>query len=666
MHANRLLMVLHALALGILAQHDSILTVVRKRTVTTAQSPDVIIAAVDPTSSGQIGVNPVSINVPPVSQITGSIGVNTQYLTDLKTFTSWIGPDPSHIVVTPVTKTTTVSGQTTHIVATATVNVQASKEANGDISILLSPVIMGKLSAIAAKVPPCAAKRKKRQAACGLEAFTNEVQADPELAQGFGDELASEVWAEVDEGYVGSPEDGPDFEFEGDGENGYDSGYESGEEGWFEGVEGGAEGAAEGTLEAIAFASPEEAGTLIGTAAAPPTLLSFLNYVWKVYQENKDVPPVFKIPSANVNKITKTKTSSATKTTTSETSTSSSSCPTQRPNCDDKCLAKADPDDNRIGRCSQGDHKGCICNPLVQAFTEYTIPGLQQVLEDALDAIGTYPAPDGLSDCDTSKLSTLPQKAFDGIWTQFCGVANGSESGVTWPVDINGNKIPPKAKEASVMPRSPPTDKDQYKDYVTTLTWTPAAGGDDCWSACGDAYGQGENDCGVGTNDKMMTTDGTVDIGCGNYSWHIEPPPSPPPTPPKTPRNHLSGQVCNNPNGWPSHSDTQPSAQDWWSHWFCNEPSTKGRGLGPGMTASTWDTETGSLFKRGSHMWFKISWIDGCELDSDTQSQIQTSPVPDTSVTCYSLFRHDYTDCNNGGIGGSRDAGCLRYEFWAN
>ncbi|XEV07509.1 hypothetical protein FSHL1_012796 [Fusarium sambucinum] len=64
-----------------------------KPTVTQSSGPDFAVNAIIPTASGQIGINPVDI--PQTKDYTASIGVDTEYLTELvqdgKTSTDWIG-----------------------------------------------------------------------------------------------------------------------------------------------------------------------------------------------------------------------------------------------------------------------------------------------------------------------------------------------------------------------------------------------------------------------------------------------------------------------------------------------------------------------------------------------------------------------------------------------
>lgn len=216
---------------------------------------------------------------------------------------------------------------------TVTVDVEASKADNGDLSILLSPALIEKLQVIAGEVTQCSkrGRRKTKRQACGIEDFIGRVEADAELS-GSLRQLPSQVFEVLDEGYEPMPGESPGWQGSG-GLPGDDEGYESGDDGWFDAAEDGAEAAGD-TLETAVFASEEEAAAMeasiaAGTVIGIPTTASFLHYVWKTLSEENRVLDVYRVPSSKVNKITKTTSRTSTNTQQSSTTTSSSSsCPT--------------------------------------------------------------------------------------------------------------------------------------------------------------------------------------------------------------------------------------------------------------------------------------------------------------------------------------------------
>ena len=56
---------------------------------------------------------------------------------------------------------------------------------------------------------------------------------------------------------------------------------------------------------------------------------------------------------------------------------------------------------------------------------------------------------------------------------------------------------------------------------------------------------------------------------------------------------------------------------------------------------------------------FEVGWIPGCETDSNSQSV--NDPLGDGSQTCENIFLTTWESCNNNGVGGYIEAGCLTY-----
>jgi hypothetical protein len=62
---------------------------------------------------------------------------------------------------------------------------------------------------------------------------------------------------------------------------------------------------------------------------------------------------------------------------------------------------------------------------------------------------------------------------------------------------------------------------------------------------------------------------------------------------------------------------------------------------------------------------YRIAWIEGCEGEPQGAAQNVTSSQaqPGDPRTCREIFVAAYEDCDNGGVGGYVDVGCLRYTF---
>ncbi|KAF4946654.1 hypothetical protein FSARC_14144 [Fusarium sarcochroum] len=128
----------------------------QKSTATLTASPDFIANAIVPTASGQIGINPVDPK-PMLThyQSTASIGVDTQYLTELvqegKTSTEWIGTATDFGLVTYTTKGYDSKPVETHMPRGFLV----ARHEDGQIEITLSKRIKSELNEIDELVPKC-------------------------------------------------------------------------------------------------------------------------------------------------------------------------------------------------------------------------------------------------------------------------------------------------------------------------------------------------------------------------------------------------------------------------------------------------------------------------------------------------------------------------------
>ncbi|KAL2788774.1 pectate lyase superfamily protein-domain-containing protein [Aspergillus keveii] len=111
---------------------------------------------------------------------------------------------------------------------------------------------------------------------------------------------------------------------------------------------------------------------------------------------------------------------------------------------------------------------------------------------------------------------------------------------------------------------------------------------------------------------------------------------------------------------FPGHADIQSGYQDDYSFDFSSLRSEMGDDdlIGPDDgPIAMWRTDT-----YGVNYYFSCNWIPGCVTEVEKQSFgfPLGSPSP---ITAYLLVREDYTKCNNGGVGGSCQVGCLLYTF---
>lgn len=57
---------------------------------------------------------------------------------------------------------------------------------------------------------------------------------------------------------------------------------------------------------------------------------------------------------------------------------------------------------------------------------------------------------------------------------------------------------------------------------------------------------------------------------------------------------------------------------------------------------------------------FEVAWVPGCKYTSDSQN---TATPIGGHPNCEDLMKETFYGCNNGGVGGSIEAGCLTYSF---
>ncbi|KAL2859377.1 SGNH hydrolase-type esterase domain-containing protein [Aspergillus pseudodeflectus] len=107
------------------------------------------------------------------------------------------------------------------------------------------------------------------------------------------------------------------------------------------------------------------------------------------------------------------------------------------------------------------------------------------------------------------------------------------------------------------------------------------------------------------------------------------------------------------------HDDVHEDNLNYWARWLCQDQEATLYNMGPGSKEVFWRPE-----QSGVVMNFRIRWNEGCKTTQNDQSP--RFPLhPREDVTCQKMFWENWRNCNNGGVGGWRDAGCLRYEFWA-
>ncbi|GAW12853.1 hypothetical protein ANO14919_022240 [Xylariales sp. No.14919] len=133
-------------------------------------------------------------------------------------------------------------------------------------------------------------------------------------------------------------------------------------------------------------------------------------------------------------------------------------------------------------------------------------------------------------------------------------------------------------------------------------------------------------------------------------------------TPPTSTTPLTRGPInCFDEADFPGHADIQPGDQDDSSRKFSDkEGDTDDDTIGPGDPAFTLH----SVDSHGANYDYSCRWVDGCVTEVERQDFGFPLGVNSGSlITAYLLVREDYTKCNNGGVGGSCQVGCLLYTF---
>ncbi|KAF2111175.1 hypothetical protein BDV96DRAFT_634945 [Lophiotrema nucula] len=294
---------------------------------------------VEPTRSGQIGVNPVTAE--PASDYLSLVGPNTQYYQSDGSRTKWIGVNTEYL--TEIYATMTVNNVPTTVttglpIALVTATDAASGLGVGDVSVALSPAILDVLNSIAAEVAETCAGKKRQACDINLEfgtAVNREMAAGGRLDFNFD--------------FIQVP-----------------------------------------TLTAGDVAAVVDAVTVAGGAPVGGMLGVYV-FLYIIAQENANggkptIPPVANIP-ATMNNPSKTK---------DPPSSTSSGCPPDaptgknRPICpSDDCKGPNDGGKDQDRRCQEGKWKNCPCvrevNAIAQQRPGWWLDNQQSILQWIVD-----------------------------------------------------------------------------------------------------------------------------------------------------------------------------------------------------------------------------------------------------------------------------------------
>ncbi|KAK8051802.1 hypothetical protein PG993_003187 [Apiospora rasikravindrae] len=603
--------------------------------VQTQKLPDSVqIAAIVPTSSGQVGISP--LDIPPPENYQAPIGADSEYLAeevcDGKTTTTWIHRDSDFGTATITTTNRDGQPEPTAIPEGFRVAM-----VDGKLEITLSQWLKNILDGIAHQAPACPGKARRGwdyrrhqylesrappDMAC-VSRRTDKIYAEyrrvplvmaqasrlsDQIARATGNDAAAMALAGQMETFV-------------DGRVVFEvmDAYEK--------------------VEVAVVPKASEILASVGTRAlGVASALAFfygaqdssLTRPWKLRSDPEPIPTF--PPSPSVIEPCQPE-----------------SCRDPKPACaGERC--KGGPD----GRCTN-EFKGCSCVASSKAVPHTFYEGWQ-ALEDIISDFNVAPAlhkrvPE--AHCNIGKDGRNQADVDSDIWSQvidnLCTDVTSLSEGFT---------VSKKASDIGL-------DSHQGWSFEFGLRLNDGGSKDCSRLQCADVFTKFK-DCSYNDYTKFKT--GELKLGCGTANYAIHTPkeftPRPPlPPKPKTPLV-IHDRVCYDADQFGSHGDIQPKTVSGHSNWVC-------RALAINKIIEAGKPETFLEFYRnndGVPYWFRVYWQDGCQLENGSTKMDPTNPLDEKEggySRCPAMMQDNYNRCNNGGVGGSIQAGCLVYEFKA-
>ncbi|KAM0542725.1 hypothetical protein ACHAPJ_012658 [Fusarium lateritium] len=261
----------------------------------------------------------------------------------------------------------------------------------------------------------------------------------------------------------------------------------------------------------------------------------------------------------------------------------------------------------------------------------------------------------------------IPSSCFERIYPAFCSeqAQNPSQKLVKGYAPSAAKSETKRMYRPALHERRIDARGDECNDLYIEFAWIPESG--DCDLNCTTVMKTFEGQCILDGGQSWAE----IDMGCGAYGIipaksSAAPPaatstaaaPPPQPTEPQKQPLQVNPAVCEDESKYPGHADIQKRDQAEMADHICEgSVSDEGQVMGPGDTM----VERSFRDNYGVNYYFSISWIDGCMTTVDKQDF--DKPVGGNTWTCENIFTSAYNGCNNHGVGGQIDAGCLRYKF---
>jgi len=293
--------------------------------------------------------------------------------------------------------------------------------------------------------------------------------------------------------------------------------------------------------------------------------------------------------------------------------------------------------------------------------------------------------------CDVKNRVAFPGSVFGGpssnVYHGFCEKwTAATEQQMT--VDANGNNKTPQG-QLMLRPRVPPQNPLDFMDYSIDLHFKPSTGKKGCVHDCLQAFGQitsgcsntgsksrshqSQHDCLSSLPDQstwwrftdrkisladqqVMSTTGSINVECGVFDYKINAR--------LTTALTLQERQCFASDTFGSHGDIHESWVRNLAIIACEGTSKKAIERDDPSTTVVY-----AASDKKQPVQFKIYWKEGCLLAPPGGEQmLPNNPLAlkdEDKNTCQNLLVDNYKKCNNGGVGGSIQAGCLVFEFKA-
>ncbi|KAF7542200.1 hypothetical protein G7Z17_g11791 [Cylindrodendrum hubeiense] len=574
------------------------------------------IMAIVPTTTGQIGINPVDI--PPPESFSATIGVDSEYLTEIvtdqSTSTKWIGATSDFGTATITTTDQDGTPQETTIPQ----GVRVVLNDAGKLEITLSQWFKDQLVDIASSLPsiPLQMRRnwdpRKHQhvetRAVDISSLTQHITrfgysviqhpaarlqlglASGQIAYASGNDAAALAESEqmvsfVDEDIVTNIVQGIEVEAELAQDADVLANLGTG---------------SMGVLGSLAF--------FIGTA-------TILEDLWKLRADPQPLMPFYRV--------------------------NDDSCPEELACAGTRC--KGDK-----GKCT-AKWKGCVCVISGLSVGDSFYFGSDWAgVEDEIQKFVVGSDPDATQ--------SIPQPSCTSSSGEDNNLAN-VESDV-WSQHDN-SKLSGTIDETM---KTSDLGLDSYEGWTFDFTLETTSDNDCSSYSCVDVFGK-FTQCSYDSHTKYKT--GTLELGCGTAKYAMHGPDDKDETPEDEPKTALVMQndKCYGADDFGDHGDIQESSVRGYSGWACAGTAINA------VKAGKEDTfiHTNSVLNDVPYQ-YNIYWKDGCELESGQTEMYPANPLGEENpghTICQEILIDNYKRCINGGVGGSNQAGCLVYEFKA-